>query len=261
MLKELRFLLVLWKVNLLAAMEYRLVFLLQIVGIIVNNATYFLFWVLFFNYFDKIQGWDLNDLFLLFAVISTNFGIAVYFFGNIMSLTTIITNGRLDYYLSLPRYTLLHVLASHSVTSGVGDIAYGLICFGLAGQYSPDTIGRFIMAVVLSTCIFLGFLILIQSLVFWTGNATYLATQVTNALITFSSYPITIFQGASKLFLFTVIPAAFIGSVPTEFVRSFSWENLGLLLLATIGFLIAALVVFHTGLKRYESGSALQTQV
>lgn len=261
MLKELRFLLVLWKVNLLAAMEYRVIFLLQIAGIIVNNATYFLFWILFFNYFDKIQGWSLNDLFMLFAVISTNFGIAVYFFGNIMSLATVITNGRLDYYLSLPRYALLHVLASHSVSSGIGDIIYGLICFVLAGQYSPDAIGRFIIAVVLSTCVFLGFLILIQSLVFWTGNASYLANQISNALITFSSYPISIFQGASKLFLFTVIPAAFIGSVPTEFVRSFSWSNVGLLLLAAIGFLSAALLVFHIGLRRYESGSALQIQI
>ena len=69
------------------------------------------------------------------------------------------------------------------------------------------------------------------------------------------------FDGVARFLLFTILPAAFIGAVPAEFVRSFSWTVLGQLLLVTTVFLTLAIVVFYRGLRRYESGSAIQTQV
>jgi ABC-2 type transport system permease protein len=74
-------------------------------------------------------------------------------------------------------------------------------------------------------------------------------------------YPITMFDGAAKFLLFTILPAAFIGAVPSGFVRAFSWSVLGQMLLVTTIFLTLAIVIFHRGLARYESGSAIQTQV
>jgi hypothetical protein len=49
--------------------------------------------------------------------------------------------------------------------------------------------------------------------------------------------------------------------VPAEFVRSFTWQTLGQLLAAATIFLALAILIFHSGLRRYESGSAIQTQV
>ena len=40
---ELSFLIALWKANLLAAMEYRIPFISQVLGMMLNNAIYFLF--------------------------------------------------------------------------------------------------------------------------------------------------------------------------------------------------------------------------
>jgi ABC-2 type transport system permease protein len=88
-----------------------------------------------------------------------------------------------------------------------------------------------------------------------------IAMQASNAMITFALYPLTLFDGTAKLILFTVLPAAFIGSVPAEFVRAFSWEQLGLMSAAAAGLLALAIFVFYRGLRRYESGSAIQVQV
>jgi ABC-2 type transport system permease protein len=63
------------------------------------------------------------------------------------------------------------------------------------------------------------------------------------------------------LILFTVLPAAFIGSVPAEFVRAFSWEQLAMMTAAAAGLLFLSVFVFYRGLRRYESGSAIQVQV
>jgi ABC-2 type transport system permease protein len=259
--RELLFLLALWKANLLAAMEYRIAFISQVIGMMLNNAVYFAFWIIFFDRFQEVRGWGLDEMLLLFGVIATSFGLGVYLFGNVLTLADVIVSGRLDYYLSLPRPVLLHVLASRSRASGLGDFTYGLISFALAGQYTPDAIARFALGALLSMIVFLSFLILVQSLAFWLGNTPLLTMQVTNALLTFSLYPITLFDGTAKFLLFTILPAAFIGAVPAEFVRAFTWTTLAQLLTAALVLLILAVLVFQRGLRRYESGSAIQIQV
>ncbi len=261
MRRELTFLIALWKANLLAAMEYRVTFISQVIGMMLNNAVYFVFWVIFFDRFKEIRGWGLEQIFFLFGVVAASFGLTAYLFGNTMELADVIANGRLDYYLSLPRPVLLHVLASKSVSSGLGDFSYGVLSFILVRQFTPDTILRYILAIALATTIFIAFLTLVQSLAFWTGNATLLSQQASNAMITFSIYPITLFDGSARFVLFTIIPAALIGAVPAEFIRAFSWTSLAQLLGAALVLLALALTAFRLGLRRYESGSAIQIQV
>ena len=258
--REFTFLLALWKANLLKHMEYRAAFLSGIIGMILNNGVYFLFWVLFFDRFKEIRGWALPDMMLLFGIVATGFGIATYLFGNVLTLSQVISEGRLDYFLSLPRPVLLHTLASQSVASGIGDFVYGILSYMASGYLTPDGFARFVLGAVMAACVFLGILILAQSLAFWMGSANMLAAQVTNAMITFSIYPITLFDGTAKLLLFTVLPAAFIGAIPAQFVRAFTWADLGLITGAAVVFLGLGVFVFQRGLRRYESGSAIQTK-
>jgi ABC-2 type transport system permease protein len=259
--RELVFLLALWKANLLAAMEYRVSFISQVLGMMLNNGLYFLFWVILFDRFKAVRGWELGDMVLLFATTATAFGLSVYLFGNVMELSTVIAGGRLDYYLSLPRPVLLHVLASRSLTSGLGDVTYGLLTFALTGRYTPDAMARFGVAVVFSATIFLSFLILVQSLAFWLGSVSTLSSASTNAILTFALYPLSLFDGSARFVLFTILPAALMGALPAGFVRAFSWTGLAQLLAAAAVFLTLALTVFQRGLRRYESGSAIQVQV
>jgi hypothetical protein len=51
------------------------------------------------------------------------------------------------------------------------------------------------------------------------------------------------------------------GAVPAEFIRAFTWQTLAELLIGAIVFLCLAIAVFRLGLKRYESGSAIQVEV
>lgn len=259
--RELIFLLALWKANLLAVMEYRIAFLSQVAGMALNNGIYFLFWVIFFDRFEQIRGWGLQEMFLLFGVVAVGIGLANFLFGNLLSISEVVAEGRLDYYLSLPRSVLLHLLASNAIASGAGDFVYGLLSFAAARLYTLDAIARFVVASLMAGLVFLSVLTLVQSAVFWVGRANMLASVAMNALITFSLYPITLFDGTAKLLLLTLLPAAFIGAVPAEFVRSFTWTNLGMMLLATTLFTLLATLAFHRGLRRYESGSAIQVRM
>ena len=65
-------------------------------------------------------------------------------------------------------------------------------------------------------------------LTFWLGNASGLAEQAMNAMLTFAMYPSDIFQGVVRFMMFTLLPAAFVGLVPLQVVRGLDLNGLAL---------------------------------
>lgn len=260
-MREIKFLFAVWQANLQSVMEYRVSFITQVIGMIFNNFIYFAIWIIFFDRFKEVRGWGINDMYVTFGIIASAFGLVAVFFGNAFTLGDIVNNGRLDYYLSLPRPVLLHAVSSRMISSGMGDITYGFISYALSGQFTADGFIRFILAIILAATVFAAFLILVNSIAFWAGVVNSLSNLMLNAMITFGIYPITLFDNYAKLILFTVIPAALMGAIPGEFVRAFTWQTLAQLLFGAMIFLGLAITVFRLGLKRYESGSAIQVEV
>jgi ABC-2 type transport system permease protein len=260
-MKHLKFLLAIWQANLQSVMEYRISFLTQVVGMMLNNFIYFAVWLIFFDRFKDVRGWGASDMYITFGVLASSFGLVSLLFGNTFMLGDIVNNGRLDYYLSLPRPVLLHAVASRMISSGMGDFTYGFISYALSGQFTWGGLLRFLLAILLAAVVFASFLILVNSLAFWVGVVSSFTNLMVNAMLTFGIYPITLFDNYAKLILFTVIPAALMGAVPAELIRSFTWQTLVELLVGAMILLGLAVTVFRLGLKRYESGSAIQVEV
>ena len=262
MKKILSFLAAVWQANLQSAMEYRVSFLTQMFGMMLNNAMYFVVWMIFFDRFNEVNGWGLNEMFVTFGVTASAFGLVSVLFGNAFNLGEIIARGRLDYYLSLPKPALLHALASRMIASGLGDLTYGYLSFAVSGYATaPAAWLRFTLAVLLAATVFAAFLILVQSVAFWTGSSAGIAGLAVNAMVTFAIYPITLFDSVARMILFTLIPAALMGAVPADFARQFSWASLAQMLVGAVLLLGLAVGVFQLGLRRYESGSGIQIEV
>lgn len=262
MWSELRFLQALVGVNLASAMEYRASFISQIVGMLINNGIYFVFWVIFFEQFGTVRGYNTGEIFLLFAIVTVGFGLAHMFAGNTAHhMATLIAQGRLDYYLVFPRNLLLHVIFSRMMVSTIGDLTFGLVAYLFTGRFHPSEILLFLLTALVVALIFAAYGIITGSLAFYMGNAQHASQQISNAMLTFSLYPNSLFAGASRVLLYTLLPAAFVGAVPVEIVKGRD----GLLLLALLGVAAIiwaiAIVVFYVGLRRYESGSALNVNV
>ncbi len=260
-MNNIKFLFAIWKANLQSAMEYRISFISQMIGMMANNFIYFAIWIIFFDRFKDVRGWGVNDMYVTFGILASAFGLVSVFFGNAFMLSDIIANGRLDYYLSMPKPVLLHTVSSRMISSGMGDFAYGFISYALSGYFTWNGLARYVLAMLLAATVFAAFLILTQSLAFWFGTMSNFSNLVLNAMLTFGIYPITLFDNYAKVILFTIIPAALMGSVPAEFIREFTWQSLSQLLIGAIGFLGLAIFVFRRGLRRYESGSAIQIEV
>ncbi len=259
--RETGFVLHLIRLNLASNMEYRASFLSQIVGMMINNGIYFVFWLLFFDRFQEIRGYQIDEIFMLFAVLTLAYGLAYTFAGNAMEIPRLIAQGRLDYYLALPRPVLLHLLFSRMGQSTIGDLAFGVIAYLFTGRFDLASIGLFIAVTLLAAAIFVAFAVTFGSLAFFFGNAELLSGRVLQTMLTFGLYPFGLFQGVVRLVLLTLIPAAYIGAVPVQVVQFTDLRALALLVVAAAVNLGVALTVFRIGLRRYESGSALNINI
>jgi ABC-2 type transport system permease protein len=259
---ELTFLRALVSLNLASAMEYRASFISQILGMFINNGIYLVFWLIFFNQFGPVRGYAMDDVYLLFAIVAFGYGLAFMFAANVgPNLAYLIAQGRLDYYLVLPRNLLLHVIFSRMSVSTIGDLTFGLLIYLLTGRLHPLDVLLFGVSAVLAGAILVGFGVISGSLAFFIGNARYVSEQMSNAMLTFALYPNTLFSGLARLLLYTLLPAAFVGAVPVEIVRGRDgWLLLGLLGVVVLVWGMAT-AVFYLGLRRYESGSALNVNV
>jgi ABC-2 type transport system permease protein len=241
--------------NLMSAMAYRGAFVMQVIGMMLNNAMLLFFWWVLFNRLPNLRGWDMAKVMTLYGVVTVGYGAANIVCGNMFRVARIIASGDLDYYLALPADPLVHLLVSRMSLSAWGDLFFGLVVFLLAAPAQWANLPLFLLLGLTAGLVLVAFSVLVGSLAFWVGNADNLATQAINALITFSIYPVEIFPGTVRLLLYTLIPAAFFGSIPAALLSDFSWERLAILVAFTAGITLAARLVFHWGLRRYESGN------
>jgi len=259
---ELSFLRALIGLNLASAMEYRASFLSQIVGMMINNVIYFVFWLIFFEQFGTIRGYNTDEIYLLFAVATVAFGLAHIVAGNVgPHLAYLIAQGRLDYYLVFPRNLLVHVVFSRMMVVAIGDLVFGFVAYLFTGLFHPLEILFFLAAAVLAALVFIAYGVIAGSLAFYMGNAQNASQQLWGAMITFVLYPNSLFSGVSRMLLYTLIPAAFAGAIPVRIIQERDPVLLLVLLAAVVVIWGVATAVFYLGLRRYESGSALNVNM
>lgn len=222
---------------------------------LLNDIMWLIFWLAYFGKFQVIAGWGRDEIVTLWAVVAAGYGLGTAVCGNIFRLAGMIVRGEMDFYLSLPKPVLPHALVSRMNLTAPGDILFGMLVFGLIVRPAVAQWGLFMLFVLTTATIFIGFGVITQSLAFWLGNAEGLAQQLVNALISFSTYPTVIFGGTVKFVLFTIIPAGFIAYVPVQLLRAFSLPLLAGLLAFSLGITAAAWLVFRAGLRHYESGN------
>ncbi|HMA36105.1 MAG TPA: ABC-2 family transporter protein [Chloroflexia bacterium] len=245
------------KTNLQIALEYRAALVSQVIGMLLNDIIWIIFWTLFFQRFPVIQGWRIDDVLTMWAITAAGFGVAVGFFGNAPQLARIIAQGELDYYLGLPKNVLLHVLISKMDLPALGDILFGLGIFLGFLHPTPERIVLFLVLALCGTAVFLGFLIAAGSLAFWIGNSDGLTQQLFNGLISLSTYPSPLFHGWVKVIMCSLVPAWFIAHLPTALLHQFDLPGLLLEIGVAAGGLALGIGIFYRGLRRYESGSLM----
>lgn len=246
-----------FKFNISSVMEYRVSFLVQCFGMILNNSAFIFFWWILFKNVNTIGGYGFKDEMMLWAIMSTSFGLCFVAFGNVNQITRMILNGELDTYLLQPKDPLINILCSKTIVSAWGDTLYGVILFFIIKGFDIRGFLFFILFCITGALIFTSVLVTFHALSFYAGNTEGLAQTVTEFFISFSIYPEGIFNNAVKSILYTVIPVAFIVYIPAKIINQFSFIMLLEVLGAAVLWMVIAYTMFYRGLKKYESGNLI----
>lgn len=255
--KSFRLMLYYFKFNMSAVMEYRVSFLIQCFGMMLNNSAFIFFWWILFNNVPTIGGYTFRDEMLLWALSSSSFGLCFVAFGNVSRITKMILNGELDTYLLQPKDPIVNILCSKTIVSAWGDTLYGVLMFFLIRGFDIGGFLLFLLFIITGAMILASVLVSFHALSFFTGNTEGLTQLVIEFLISFGIYPEGIFSNGVKYILYTVIPTAFIVFIPAAVIKQFSFAMLLEVLGITLVWIVIAYTMFYKGLKRYESGNLI----
>jgi len=236
------------------AMEYRINFFTQVFGMFINDIIWLLFWFILFGNFNTIAGWTFKDMILLWSILTVSYGIGGFLFGNRTEIASLISDGKLDFYLTLPKNALYHVLVSKSSFYSLGDFIFGIVVAFFV--LSVSQIPLYVFLVVACSIILVSFAVIINSLAFFMGDSRQTSNTIWMSMIGVASYPTSIFSGAAKVIIYTIIPAAFISGVPVSLIKSFNLQWFLIFSGFTILITVIAIFVFYFGLRKYESGNS-----
>ncbi|MBU7582908.1 MAG: ABC-2 family transporter protein [Nostoc sp. TH1S01] len=246
------------RLNFKAHLEYRGAFITQVVAMALNNLVWVTFWVLFFQRFPVLRGWNVEDVITLWALAATGFGLAHSICGNSLRVSGLIVRGQLDVWMLYPRTLLSHLLLGQMSATAWGDLLFGYGVYLLFIKPDVLHLAMFTGLTVSSAGAYIGFNVLVGSLSFYIGNSEGLTQQWRNAMLTFSTYPATLFEGWVKLLLYTLIPAGFVTYLPIEALRTLSLTHTLLALAGSIVVLCVGASAFYLGLRRYTSGNLME---
>ncbi len=65
------------RLNFFAQMEYKAAFWSQVIGMILNNCVWIVFWSVFFTRFDNLGGWTVKDVLTVWSISAGGYGAGI----------------------------------------------------------------------------------------------------------------------------------------------------------------------------------------
>jgi ABC-2 type transport system permease protein len=229
-------------------------FLLQSIGMIVNDGFFLILWFMFFAGFREVGGWGRSDVALLLGMTMQIVALAGIFFGGYRDMAATILRGEIDGLLTQPYTVLPRLVARESIANAWGDLVVGLILLFTYAHLAPTTAPLAVIGILCGLTVYVSSAIVYASLAFWFAGARSFARDLTDFMLLFSSYPGSIYTGATKVVAYTLLPAGFVVLTPVALFRQPSIATLALTVAGAAAYLALALGIFNLGLRRYRRG-------
>jgi ABC-2 type transport system permease protein len=229
-------------------------FILNSVGMVVNDIFFLVLWYMFFAGFREVGGWGLKDVALLLGMIMMVVAIGGVFFGGYRDMAATILRGEIDALLTQPRAVLPRLLARESIATAWGDLVMGawlLVAFAGLGWRDVPLV---MLGLAAGTTVYVASAVVYASMAFWFAGARSFARDLTDFMLLLSSYPGSIYAGVSKVVAYTLLPAGFVVLTPVAMLREPGWQTLAIMLGSALGYAALAAASFGLGLRRYRQG-------
>ena len=248
------------KYGLMREMVNKTSFIMNIVFMILNNASFIIQWIVIYSLKEDVGGYEFNQVLLLWAIAAATYGFAHFAFKKAFSLSDIITNGKLDSFLVQPKNVLISAITTDIEVSAIGDILYGYIVLVISGITLTKFV-LFTLFTITGAIIIVDVAVILGSLSFWFGKSDMIADTGNSLMTNFATYPDGIFKGVARILLLTIIPVGLTAYFPVWIMTEF---NLGLTLIIiaiTVTFTILTFMIFYRGLRRYSSSNLMMSKI
>jgi ABC-2 type transport system permease protein len=204
-------------------MQYKVSFILSLVGSFLSSLIEFGVVVVVFQRVPTLAGWAFAEVALLYGISGVCFAVAEIIAAALDNFQVHIVRGTFDRVLVRPRGALFQVIVEDFALRRVGRIAQAALVLVIALrlldiQWSPDKQLVLALALVSGTVIYFTIFVLGATFCFWSvqaKEATHVFTYGGDGL---ASYPLDIYRGSVRRFFTFVVPLAFVNYEPALYL-------------------------------------------
>jgi ABC-type uncharacterized transport system permease subunit len=200
----------------------------------------------------SVWGWNLSDLFLLYGVNTVSFGALHFISDGTRDISNCLYDGQLDLYLSRPCRPLLWIKSARYNPSSLGNTLTGLLFMIFGAKLSLAGLALAVVVSILVGILFEAVQVIYRSMVFFVPRSASLSEYLVEAVYYLTTVPESGQGRLMQALMYTLMPVAFMVTVPVDLIRHPGWPWLLGLTAATIFYCWLAAFIFQQGLKRYR---------
>ncbi|MDO4331544.1 MAG: ABC-2 family transporter protein [Eubacteriales bacterium] len=245
-----------------SVMEYRLSFLLSVVGQFLVSFNVFLGIFFLFQRFSGVKGFTYEEVLLCFSVMLMEFSLAEMFARGFDAFGGLVKSGEFDRIMVRPRSPVLQVLGSRFELTRIGRMLQAAVMFGYGVAVSGVewTLGRIatlVCMIVGGTALFSGLFLIYASLCFFTLEGLEFMNVLTDGAREYGKYPVNVYGKRMLQFCTFIIPYALVQYYPLLYLLGRVKNIFYIFLpLAACLFLIPCYGLWRLGMRHYQSAGS-----
>lgn len=256
--KEIKFALYSIRKNIQSSAELRTSFLMNVIGMAINNTAFIFLWVFFIKSVGIIGGWTAVDIIGLQGFLAISYGFVLSGANGLRKLPDYVASGAFDRFMLSPKNLILRIATSSFGTSALGDIVFGFVCvfvYIFLIKISLLQIILLLFLIILTTIIFLAMTLLIGSISFLFTDARSVHDGIFELFFTPALFHGGSFQGVMRFIYTFIIPSLLIGTIPVEALKNISISKILLLTILAVFWVFLSIFIFKRSVKKYESSN------
>jgi len=256
MFKEIKFAIYSIKKNIQGSAELRTSFLMNIIGMAINNTAFIFLWIFFVKSVGVIGGWTAIDIVGLQGFTAISYGVVISGANGLRRLPDYVATGSFDRFMLSPKNLILRIATSSFSTSAVGDIVFGAICIFIYCFLIHVSLYQILIAIILlflASLVFLSMTILIASVSFLFTDANSVHDGIFEIFLTPALFHGGSFQGIMRFVFTFLIPSLLIGTIPLEALKDISITKIILMIVMSVFLFFLSIFLFKYSVKKYES--------
>lgn len=207
-----------------ARMQYRVDTLVAALAVFIRESANIIVIYLALLKFDRINGWNVNEMLFLFSILFLTYAFVVSLFADLRDFSCMIREGRFDRLLVRPRGVLFQLILNNAdLIASVGHGTLGILLFlvsaGRVGiQWDFATTLYYVGTIISGVLIQGGIFIIFSALSFYFVETNSIREIFYWNMRKFAGYPISIYHKLIQAILIYVVPFAFVNYFPAQYL-------------------------------------------